>query len=239
MAFFKFRGRAALSSDGRLAPSGAPDESIDALRRRARHRLAGACVLVLLGVVGFPMLFDTQPRPVAVDIPILIPDRNKALPLSVPSAMALTSASAAAGRANNSRVITETADGTEISMLPASLAAAAASTAPVVPVPQAVPKPAPKLAPKPAPKASAPVTAAAAVKERFIVQVGAFDDVEKAREARQKLERAGLKTYVHVARTPDGERIRVRLGPFNERAEADRAASRAKSLSLVASVLTL
>ena len=236
MAFFKFRGRAALGSDGRLAPSGAPDESIDALRRRARHRLAGACVLVLLGVVGFPMLFDTQPRPVAVDIPILIPDRNKALPLNVPGAMALTSAGAAAGRANNSRVITETADGTEISTLPASLAA---PTAPVAPVPQSVLKPTPKPAPKPAPKASAPVTAAAAVKERFIVQVGAFDDVEKAREARQKLERAGLKTYVHVARTPDGERIRVRLGPFNERAEADRAASRAKSLSLVASVLTL
>ena len=45
----------------------------------------GAAVLVLLGVVGFPMLFDTQPRPIPVDVPIEIPDRNKAAPLVVPA----------------------------------------------------------------------------------------------------------------------------------------------------------
>ena len=55
------------------------------MRRRARHRLIGAGVLVLIGVVGFPLLFDTQPRPIAVDIPIEIPDRNKVKPLPVPA----------------------------------------------------------------------------------------------------------------------------------------------------------
>ena len=52
------------------------------MRRRARHRLIGAAVLVLVGVIGFPLLFDTQPRPIAVDIPIEIPDRNKVKPLA-------------------------------------------------------------------------------------------------------------------------------------------------------------
>ena len=74
---------------------------------------------------------------------------------------------------------------------------------------------------------------------RFVVQVGAFADASKAREVRQKLESAGLKTYTHVAKTADGERTRVRVGPFATRADADRAASRVKSLSLAASVLTL
>ena len=60
-------------------------ESIEAIRRRARHRLIGAGVLVLIAVVGFPVLFDTQPRPIAVDIPIEIPDRNKAKPLAAPA----------------------------------------------------------------------------------------------------------------------------------------------------------
>ena len=32
--------------------------------------LIGASVLVVLGVVGFPLLFDTQPRPVSVDIAV-------------------------------------------------------------------------------------------------------------------------------------------------------------------------
>ncbi|HSV46471.1 MAG TPA: SPOR domain-containing protein, partial [Ramlibacter sp.] len=60
MAFFKFRkgGEEPLASP-------APSESVEAMRRRARHRLIGAAVLVLLGVIGFPLLFDTQPRPIA------------------------------------------------------------------------------------------------------------------------------------------------------------------------------
>ncbi|HWP12872.1 MAG TPA: SPOR domain-containing protein, partial [Ramlibacter sp.] len=62
-----------------------PPESIEAMRKRARHRLIGAAVLVLIGVIGFPLLFDTQPRPIAVDIPIEIPDRNKVKPLAVPA----------------------------------------------------------------------------------------------------------------------------------------------------------
>jgi len=74
---------------------------------------------------------------------------------------------------------------------------------------------------------------------RFVVQVGAFADADKAREVRQKLEKAGLKTYVNVAKTADGERTRVRVGPFGSRAEADKAAERVKALSLSAAILTL
>ena len=61
-------------SAGHTAPP--PPQSIEAVRRRARHRLIGAAVLVLVGVLGFPLLFDTQPRPIAVDVPIEIPSRN-------------------------------------------------------------------------------------------------------------------------------------------------------------------
>jgi DedD protein len=75
--------------------------------------------------------------------------------------------------------------------------------------------------------------------ERIVVQVGAFAEVERAREARLKLERAGLKTYTHVAETPQGRRIRVRMGPFATRVEADKAAARAKALGLPAALLWL
>jgi DedD protein len=78
MAFFKLRKAAGETS----APAPAP-ESVDALRKRARYRLAGAALLVLAGVVGFPLLFDNQPRPIAVDIPIDIPDKAKVKPLAV------------------------------------------------------------------------------------------------------------------------------------------------------------
>ena len=63
-------------------------ESVDDMRRRARHRLIGAAVLVVLGVIGFPILFDTQPRPIPVDVPIEIPDRNQVAPLLLPGTSA-------------------------------------------------------------------------------------------------------------------------------------------------------
>lgn len=74
---------------------------------------------------------------------------------------------------------------------------------------------------------------------RLIVQVGAFADGDKAREVRQSLERAGLKTYTQVVDTKDGKRTRVRVGPFASKAEADKAAARIKGLGLSASVLAL
>ena len=274
MAFFKFRTRGPQGNEGRNTVAAAPAESIEAMRRRARHRLLGAAVLVLIGVVGFPLLFDTQPRPISVDIPIDIPDRNMAKPLALPTPAATAAPGtdkpvAAAPASSGGGMITEAADGSEIP--PGKLAAAtpAAEPAPEAkpapkaearpePKPEPKPKPEaksePKPEPKPAPKPAAvddaararallegkPTTVAAADDNgRFVVQVGAFADADKAKEVRQKLEKSGLKTYTSVAKTADGERTRVRVGPFASRAEADRAAAKVKGLSLSASVLSL
>jgi DedD protein len=91
-----------------------------------------------------------------------------------------------------------------------------------------------KAAPIPAPE-----KAASAEAGRFIVQVGAFADPVKARQTRLRVEKAGLKTYTHVAETAEGKRIRVRVGPFASRDEAEKAAKKLKSLDLPAAVLTL
>jgi DedD protein len=48
-----------------------------------------------------------------------------------------------------------------------------------------------------------------------------------------------MKTYTQVVDTKEGKRTRVRVGPFTNRAEADKAAARIKALDLSASVLTL
>ena len=72
------------SRSGSQGSSSTPPQSIEAVRRRARHRLIGASVLVAIGVIGFPLLFESQPRPIAVDIPIDIPSRQAAKPLPAP-----------------------------------------------------------------------------------------------------------------------------------------------------------
>ena len=69
--------------------------------------------------------------------------------------------------------------------------------------------------------------------------MGAFADAEAARETRQKAEKLGLKTYTQVAQTSSGSRIRVRIGPFTSRADADAALAKASAAGLTAVVLTL
>lgn len=268
MAFFKFRlpGQSAAPRRGREAAAAVQAESVDALRRRARHRLIGATVLVLAAVIGFPLLFDTQPRPVSVDVPISIPDRQKTKPLSLPAtppapsgaaspAAAPAPVGAAAGLGPNEEVVAT----------PRAAAARPAEDRPASAAPKTESPPAPKAVaksePRPEPRTEAPAKPApqaddsakaralldgkegkdadAAETDRVVVQVGAFSDASKARDARAKLEKAGLKTYTQVVETKDGKRVRVRVGPFANKAEADKAASKIKKLDLPAAILTL
>jgi DedD protein len=74
--------------------------------------------------------------------------------------------------------------------------------------------------------------------KHFVVQAGSFLDEAKVRETRNKLEKAGLKTYTQVIEAKDGKRTRVRLGPFATKAEAEQAAEKAKSLQVQAMVLS-
>lgn len=244
--------------------SATPPQSIEAVRRRARHRLIGAAVLVLLGVVGFSLLFDTQPRPLPVDIPILIPAKNAPPPLGASKAPAPVTAErpkAATAQGTASVAPGDSLAPREEVVEPAApkaaVPAAANTAAKAETTPETRPESQPKAEPpktvaKPAPSEAerarallegkapdAPSTKAEAASQRIVVQVGAFADAARAREARLKLERAGLKTYTHVAETAEGTRIRVRVGPFATKAEADKAAARVKALGLPAAILTL
>lgn len=268
MALFKFRkGREEQPA------SVAPAQTVEAVRRRAMHRLIGAAVLVLAGVIGFPLIFDNQPRPIPVDLPIDIVDRNKVKPLVMPPAN--TNATAAAAMAGAPAPAAKPA-ATEAPAPPAAkqpdpepkTAAVAAPAAAVVAAP-ANDKPAPGAAELAAakaldaqkarallegrpvnssktavaaaaspPPAASPKTEAAS-DDRFVVQVGAFADPAKVREVRQKVESAGLKTYTQVVKTADGERTRVRVGPFNDKAQATKAADTIRKLNLSVAILTL
>jgi len=229
MAFFKFRlpSRAAGEHPGNF--SNAPTESVEVLRRRARHRLMGASVLVVLGVVGFPLVFDTQPRPVSVDIAVDIPDRATSKPL--------------VSNVSGSKPLPPGAglDPKEEVVVPAKPAPKLEAKVETKPEPKIDVKPKPEAATTDA-KPSSDKSTASDNKDnapRFIVQVGAFSEDAKANEVRTKLEKAGFKTYTHVATTKEGPRTRVRVGPFASRDEADKVAQKIKQLQLQPAVLVL
>jgi DedD protein len=320
MAWFNFGKKD--DGTGAKASVQKPVETIDAMRQRAKYRLIGAVVLVLAAVVGFPILFDSQPRPVAVDIPIEIPDKAKVRPLGAPpsSGNPVPSAPAPAAKVDDSASLTgkeeivstsKSEPGTADKKAPAqsnsaqpatkAVAAGAAGAAAGAVAAGAVKgsdkaagddakaaadkasaekmaadkarklaeeEKAKKLKAQMAEKAaadkvaeasrakalldgnSAPAKPAAAIASgtspsagdagtRYIVQFGAFSEADKAQEARRKVEKAGLKTYSQVAKTADGDRIRVRVGPFTNKDDADKAAAKIKALDLPASILTL
>ncbi|HEY1092596.1 MAG TPA: SPOR domain-containing protein, partial [Burkholderiaceae bacterium] len=177
MSFFK-RGE---SKGPAAKPVSGSVDHVQQLRLRARRRLIGAALLVGVGVIGFPLVFETQPRPIPVDLPIDIPRKEGAPPLAIPQ----TNAPAA------SQALVE-----EVAAVVPPEAAVASQPESVQdkPVEKPVNKPAPVkvseparvesaraqalLEGKPTAKTSEPATG------RFVVQVGAYADSKAAHEAR-------------------------------------------------------
>ena len=247
-----------------------PGDEVQRARSRARQRLIGAVVLVGIGIVGFPVLFETHPRPIPVDIPIEIANKDRAPPLAMPpprpnaEALAETPARRPAAR-DGAGVITESASeaGRELPAPATRAAPEAANPAPTPSAPAAkrpdaiaetaksdaaVKAPTPPANRDDAARArAAPEAKAGTVKDearavadgRFVVQVGAFAEAATARETRQRVEKLGLKTYTQDVDTAAGRRIRVRVGPFGSRDEADRVVGKLKSAGLPAALLTL
>lgn len=280
MAFFKFRLPSQRASSAPEATPASPAESLEVVRQKARFRLIGAAVLVLVAVVGFPLVFDTQPRPVPVDTPIVIPDRQAtagltsaapapaqmpAKPLSVASVPPAAPASSEPGSAPvaaqaaldpKEEIVSRPQTASEAAQTHAS----SASPQPAVTARAVAPtasSPASAARPAQAPSAakadhghkddSARAKAlleghakAEAGADRHIIQVGAYSDADKLREVRRKLENAGLKTYTQVVDGKDGKRTtRVRIGPFESRSEAEKAAARIRKLDLPANLIKL
>jgi DedD protein len=238
MAFFKFRlsdQTEQTDSSTEAVPVGIA-ENIEAVRRRARHRLIGAVVLVFGAVIVFPMLFDAQPRPLAVNTPIAI-DRQGAQPVDAAVTMPSTQRPAtpvlpvqpplpaSAGLDADEQVVAATQ--TSPSTPKPALGEPAEATAEA---PKVTAKPAQALSPpaqpldKPAPVKPPTAEQAAKPKDdgskakslldgkpvttagRHILQVGAFSDPVKAREVRQKLQQAGVTTYTQVIEGNDGKK---------------------------------
>ncbi len=335
-----------------------PGEQVQAARVRARRRLIGAVVLLGVGIVGFPLLFETQPRPLPVEVNIEIPRKDGGAPVVLPSRMApatsstITESAADAGREVPPPAAPAVAPSSAPAVRPAAPAVAADTRAPAaqslaastprpvasapaapIRVLQDPPRSAPPKETPPArdlakereaaaareaaarearereareareaarqkelaareakekeaaarereaaareakekevaarearEKAAAREAAAREAKEReareareavarealrdtsrsdtvekrYIVQVGAFADATAASEARARAEKVGVRTYTQVIETEAGRRIRVRVGPFNSREEADKALGKLRAAGLPTALL--
>lgn len=247
MAFFKIRKSSDASGTAPQSP-----QTLEGIRLHAIFRLIGSTVLVVAAIVGFPLVFDSQPRPIAVDVSIEIPDKTKISPLAVSKTL-LPVPSAVSSKPALVEEKTPEIESKSIPAAPTGVVQAESE-------PKVITKTESKAQSNTEQKLTAKPEAKAATKQdngakvlallegngsdlatgsRFIVQVGAFADATRAKDARSKLEAAGLKTYTQVVETKDGQRTRVRVGPFTDKREADKVVAKIKVLGLSASVLSL
>ena len=233
--------------------SSASSDAAD-LRRRGRQRLIGAVAIVLLLVVFIPMLLDSEPRRPREEPAIDIPNKDTAPPLPMPAAKPTAKEGIAKGLANTDAATPADA-GTAAPQAAQPAAVAPSSSAPgkaaggasVAAVTAKSPSPlgegrgedkAPSS--QPSPKGEGARSGEGHPKlEGFAVQVGAFRDEVKLRQAREKLSAAGIPHFTERLDTSSGGLTRLRAGPFPTRQAADAASAKLKEGGLPSQVVPL
>ncbi|MDO8437206.1 MAG: SPOR domain-containing protein [Nitrosomonadaceae bacterium] len=190
------------------------------LRKRARRRLVGAVALVIVAVVILPMVLDSEPKQGSQEIDIHIPAENSAgefTPKIIPEAEA-----PAIAVVEEPESVVQQAEQTE-------QAKSQTLPQPAQTVRKSIEKPVEnKSDSKTESRVEKPIVATGT----FVVQLGAFSDPVKARQQQQNLTSNGISTYTENLNTDKGEVIRVRIGPFPARGEADEMRERLKKLGL-------
>ena len=213
------------------------EEPIDPMlpeKQRARRRLIGATALVLAAIIGLPMIFDADPnKPLADDVETQIPDKVSPAPESLKPQPAPQS----------------------VPQKAIESPAPAQPPAPPQPVPEVktAPEPAKTVKPnveasdKTVPNKTAESKAPAEEDKsppkekarKYLVQVAAVNSKSKADDLKSRLKESGIKAYSEKISTKDGDRFRVRVGPFATREEAEKMQARVKKIGLSGSVQSM
>ena len=215
----------------------------DPEQQKARHRLIGAAVLVLIAVVGLPRILDNKPKSAPNDIAV-----NIVTSLPIPGSDAKL----------------EDKPKAEV---PAEPVKEAPKVAAVTPEPKAEIKPETKPEPKPEPKAevkAAPAPSKGAVlglaageevvaapakpkaeeakpsasntasgSSKYVIQIGAFASEDRAKGWITKLKDQKIPNYVMNKNGVDGVKLYVlRAGPFTDKEAAEAAEKKIRAMGL-------
>jgi DedD protein len=205
----------------------------DPEQQRARHRLIGAAVLVLIAVVGLPRILDSNPKLAPNDIAI-----NIVTSLPIP------------GTSSRPEDKAKTEVVAEPSKEAPKLASAPESKVEAKPEPKAEAKVETK--PTPAPSKTSGLGLAAGEEiiappsngsnatnsatngsGKYVIQIGAFASEERAQGWIAKLKEQKIPNYVLNKNASDGTRLFVlRAGPYIDKDTAEAAEKKIKAMGL-------
>jgi DedD protein len=218
-----------LSSRGSRVTADDPVLTEDPEHQRARHRLIGAAVLVLVAIIVLPRVLDSKPKTVSNDIAVTI---VSSLPAVAPPQP--TPPPSAEPKSEEAKTATTPVAPTVAAPTPAASA------------------PAKPLAPSPADKTmglaageevvvaananangSATATANPSTSGKFVIQIGAFASEERANGWITKLKEQKIPNFVLNRTGTDGSKLyALRAGPFADKETAEAAEKKIKAMGL-------
>ena len=216
----------------------------DPEQQRARHRLIGAAVLVLIAVVGLPRILDNKPKSVTNDIAVNIvtslpipsadpkpTDKSKADSPSEPSSKELAAEPKAEVKPeakSNAKPEVKAETKTDVKP-PAPAKSAGLGLAVGEEVVSAQTKP---NAENGAAKSVATTTSPTG-SGKFVIQIGAFASEERAKGWIAKLKDQKIPNYVLNKNGTDGTKLYIlRAGPYSDKEAAEAAEKKIKAMGL-------
>jgi DedD protein len=204
------------------------DEQEIQFRKRARRRLVGAIALVLLMVTVLPMVLDDR----SANLP------QQEIEISIPSqdddefTSSVTPYNPEPETAVQAETLPETTPQDALTKETPAVAEADAAAAAKTPAPVVDNKSTPASKPIPVqPTAKSP-------SPTYSVQIGVFSDAANVRQLEGKLKAQGLQPSTEKLQTAQGEKIRLRVGPFASRELAEEAMGKIKAASLSGMIIT-
>lgn len=207
----------------------------DPEQQRARHRLIGAAVLVLIAVVGLPRILDNKPKSInndiAVNIVTSLPAPNAAMPANDEKAKSAVATETPAKEVAQTKevVVSPTPDAkseAKVDAKPAPTVSKASSIGlaageEVVSTPNATAKSKTEELPKKSGSG------------KYVVQIGAFASEDRAKGWIVKMKDQKIPNYVLNKTSADGTKLYVlRAGPFADKDAAEAAEKKVKAMGL-------
>ena len=176
------------------------------LRKRARRRVVGSVVLVIMAIIFLPMILEHVPEQEGKEVEIIIHSEN------------LLDKSSEIISQNKS--VEDT-----VSVSVKSNAGSNTSQEIIIELEQLTKK---KKAESKHKDKKSIITI-----ERFVVQLGAFSDATKAKNQQRSLESNGIKkAYTEMIKNENIKVTRVRVGPFSTREAAEKEQKKLKELGV-------
>jgi DedD protein len=240
-----------LSSRGSRVTADDPVLTEDPEHQRARHRLIGAAVLVLVAIIVLPRVLDSKPKTVSNDIAVTIVS-------SLPAVAAPQPTLPPSAEPKSDGAKTATLSATPTIAVPATAPATdpKESSKTTSPTPAAS-SPVKALAPSSADKTlglaageeivvaaksnangSASESANPSASGKFVIQIGAFASEERANGWIAKLKEQKIPNYVLNRTGADGSKLyALRAGPFPDRETAEAAEKKIRVMGLTPRVV--